>query len=483
MHPVVLLFFRRGRGLKSVGPALVAVEVLTPPRSWAHVAAMGCSGSAASSSGRRAKGGGAASAPGDPSGGGDGGGAAAATEPSEVIHAISASGLDKELKENKNGSATAAPPGGAGAEEWPAPRNDWFSKLFGFSETNYAEAKRWLQLVSADEERNRGPGRPDELLSLPNGARFVVGRFGTPSLAELRAHGRAAGDSLRGRLRVSNELGDVAGKHEASENRLATFQVASQFNCLEMVDPHVVPENGVTQYETDRTQGPACAIACGAATVFRNYFVPIRGEEGQTSDRQIDNLADISNVIGNVPAGTLFQVRNGYMMANEQQLLALNRGLQELSAAGGVDEVRAALRVGLQDDAQVTSSNWGKNLVKDAEQRVTQVFGSALPVSYNSNTLSASWEPFARLVLEACYEATLWAAVLAARRHQGAHGSKRVFLTAIGGGAFGNETDWIIQAMQRALELFRDYDLDVRIVSYTGPVDAGLRKLEEQFGR
>lgn len=45
------------------------------------------------------------------------------------------------------------------------------------------------------------------------------------------------------------------------------FQVASQFNVLEMVSPDVGPEAGVTIYENDHTQGPACAIACPAGTV------------------------------------------------------------------------------------------------------------------------------------------------------------------------------------------------------------------------
>jgi hypothetical protein len=47
------------------------------------------------------------------------------------------------------------------------------------------------------------------------------------------------------------------------------FQVASQFNVLEMVSPDVGPEAGVTGYQHDRTQGPACAMSCPAATVFR----------------------------------------------------------------------------------------------------------------------------------------------------------------------------------------------------------------------
>ena len=54
------------------------------------------------------------------------------------------------------------------------------------------------------------------------------------------------------------------------------------------------PEDGVDRYEYDRTQGPACAIACGAGTIYRNYFVPIDGDIGQTAHRQLNGLADLA---------------------------------------------------------------------------------------------------------------------------------------------------------------------------------------------
>jgi hypothetical protein len=45
-------------------------------------------------------------------------------------------------------------------------------------------------------------------------------------------------------------------------------------------------------------------------------------------------------------------------------------------------------------------------------------------------------------------------------------GCRQVWLTSLGGGAFGNDPAWIAGAMRRALRLVRDVDLDVRIVSY-----------------
>ena len=99
--------------------------------------------------------------------------------------------------------------------------------------------------------------------------------------------------------------------------------------------------------------------------------------------------------------------------------------------------------------------------------RVSQSFCSALPVAY-SRVPPAYWQPFASLVLEAAYEATMWATVLNAQR--GA--SNVVFLTLLGGGAFGNQSSWIHAAMRRALEMmqpFQPFALDVRLVSYGSP--------------
>jgi hypothetical protein len=86
------------------------------------------------------------------------------------------------------------------------------------------------------------------------------------------------------------------------------------------------------------------------------------------------------------------------------------------------------------------------------------------------------WARFACLVLEAAYEATLWAAALNARRS----GSNIVLLTSLGGGAFGNDESWIEAGLVRALKLASGFDLDVRLVSYGVPSAAFLR-IERMF--
>ena len=68
----------------------------------------------------------------------------------------------------------------------------------------------------------------------------------------------------------------------------------------------------------------------------------------------------------------------------------------------------------------------------------------------------------AKLVLEAAYEATICIAILNVDRNR----NNRLFLTRLGGGAFGNNPDWITNAISRSLELYSDSGLDVAIVSY-----------------
>ena len=338
---------------------------------------------------------------------------------------------------------------------------NWFEKITGFRETGY------------DETRKRLAVNGEWLSSLENGCRYHIGELELISLRELRE--RVLRDApLNGRMRVRNVTGDVGHMHELPEYNGAVFQVASQFNLLEMTSPAVTPEEGVTHYEYDRTQGPACAVAAGAATIYRNYFVPVAGSIGQTSNRQLDGLADLGNELARRlggPTTKLWTMRNGYALCHAEGLRRINQHIQSFDTDEN-DKLRELLRIGWHRDVEVTRS--------DDLQRphVSQVFCSALPVAYVSGVPSHLWQPFAQLVLEAAYEATLWAAVLNARRGK----SRTVLLTRLGGGAFGNADDWIDAAMSRALEKASAFDLHVDIVSYRD-VPASMEKLAAAFTR
>jgi hypothetical protein len=241
--------------------------------------------------------------------------------------------------------------------------------------------------------------------------------------------------------------------------------VASQFNLLEMVGPEVTPERGIGIYEYDRTQGPACAIAAGAGTLYRNYFADVNGQTGQSAGNQIDCLADLGAALGN-DGQQLWQMRNGYALASQEGLVEIGRRLGA-SSEEELDQLRQRLRIGVQWNTQVT--------VRGATHTVTQAYCSALPVAYSQHP-AGLWEPFARLVLEAAYEATVCAAILNARDT----GNKRLYLTRLGGGAFGNRTTWISDSITRALRLYQHANLEVAIVSYRRS-NPSVQQLVDQF--
>jgi hypothetical protein len=204
-------------------------------------------------------------------------------------------------------------------------------------------------------------------------------------------------------------------------------------------------------YERDRTQGPACAIAAGAGTIYRNYFAIVNGQIGQSAKNQIDCLADIGAALGN-SENRLWTMKNGYALASHNGLVEISHRLRA-SSESELDRLRQLLRIGIQWNTQVT--------LNDCKHTVSQAYCSALPVAYSPHSPHL-WVEFAQLVLEASYEATICTAILNSIRNR----NNKLFLTLLGGGAFGNKTDWIINGIERALNLYKNFDLDVAIVSY-----------------
>lgn len=318
--------------------------------------------------------------------------------------------------------------------------SDWFYNLVGFEERGPDAVRRELAESGSC------------LRSLRSGREFQCGQLEIASLQELRRRVAASEGVNSGRLQVTEVVGDVKALHQDATNAGALFQVASQFNLLEMVSPSVTPEQGIAIYEDDPTQGPACAIACGAGTIYRNYFVELEEQLGQSVDKQVDCLADVGKSLGN-GNGQLWKMQNGYALPSAAGLREIDRRLQSMSEAE-LDSLRAKLKIGVQWNTQVTLGG--------SEHLVNQAYCSALPVAY-SRQPTQLWERFARLILEAAYEATLAVAALNASKSR----NKAVYLTLLGGGAFGNDQAWILDAIRRAAKLYRNVDLNSKIVSFS----------------
>ena len=314
----------------------------------------------------------------------------------------------------------------------------WFETLTGCTEHSADHVRQELEID--------GP----HLRARANDQSWKWGQLTTPSLAELRARTSEVA-SNNGSTTVREVVANIQDLHRDASNAGAMFQVASQFNLLEMMAPDVTPEYGVGIYERDPTQGPACAIAAGAGTIYRNYFVDVDGQPGQTATRQIDCLSDLGKHLGNTQE-QLWSMTNGYALPTTTGLRHLDQHLQAANDHE-LDVMRGLLRIGVQQDTEVT--------LPGAKHLVSQAFCSACPVAYSEQEPDA-WERFASLVLDAAYEATLCAAVENARRT----GNHRLYLTLLGGGAFGNPVDWILAAIQRAISLHPRCGLDIAIVSF-----------------
>ena len=335
----------------------------------------------------------------------------------------------------------------------PTATGNWFERLFGFTESNRATVHDKLEVEG------------NTLRTKLRGTEWTCGKLEILSLADLRSEHNGLQLTTGSQIKVSEVVGDVKAFHVELANAGALFQVASQFNLLEMVSPSVTPEQGITIYENDPTQGPACAVACGAGTIYRNYFVEFDGQIGQTATKQVDCLAAIGEALGNAN-GRLWKMKNGYALPSAEGLQEIDSKLSSMSESQ-LDDLRGMLKVGLQWDTQVT--------LRDCEHLVTQAYCSALPVAY-SGLPSRSWEKFARLILEAAYEATLAGAVKNASKT----GNTSVYLTLLGGGAFGNDQGWILDAIRRAARLYRRVGLDVKIVSFRNSNPA-IRKLCQEL--
>jgi hypothetical protein len=251
----------------------------------------------------------------------------------------------------------------------------------------------------------------------------------------------------------------------------ATFQAASNFNCLEFCGPGQSAADGVTCYVYDTTQGPYCAIGAGAATVYRNYFVPHDGTIGQ--------LENEIELLGKTPIAPY--VKHGYPRLSASTL-------ETLAQQDWTDLNQ--FYVGLHENCEVTTTAvQGSGRITEAVpegQIVHHVYAAAFnfsgSVEKNQTSLSIG-----KQLLSAEYQATVLAAWEMSLKYPGREGSRRLVLTALGGGVFGNPRSLIIEAVASSLELIQKSGLDVYFVCYDSynfqeSVAAGLKELVDKTG-
>ena len=170
-------------------------------------------------------------------------------------------------------------------------------------------------------------------------------------------------------------------------------------------------------------------------------------------EHQVDLLHDVGVLLDNTH-NKYWNMQNGYCLPCTVHSMAAIRDRLDTDATL-YDNCYRAMRVGV---------HWDTEVEMDQRQLVTQVFTSALPVAYSYSTKVDDWARFACFMLDVAFDATLAVGRVLSHKRGGAR--VKVYLTPVGGGAFGNQPLWIVQAIEKALWKHRQAPLDVVLVHY-----------------
>ena len=367
-----------------------------------------------------------------------------------------------------------------------AKESDWFKNIFGVEEYESIDAtgevfvhKQWEQIV-ANFEMIKGYILKCKAANKKVFQQQYVGKFERPTrtalqdkITELRKTGKynKLYNKTYNGLTLHHIQGSAADIHYDPTNSNAVIQVASQFNCLEMLTKDRKPEHGVAIYIYDYTQGPPCAMACPAALIYRNYLVKHDGHVGQKT-KQINNLDEVEKILEN-EKNNYWIMQNGYLLIQPAGLTKLNAVTEKLKDESVMNNVMNNVKVGVQWSTSVVKAAIGKDVATPLDHKVTQVFASALPIGsevqgghYNSNVPlenKEEWRLFASTILKASYMSTLDVAYIRSIEM----GTRvKCYLTFLGGGVFGNKPEWIYGAINDAVERHKESQIDVYIVHW-----------------
>jgi len=221
------------------------------------------------------------------------------------------------------------------------------------------------------------------------------------------------------------------------KNERVLFQVASNFNGIEAICDDLSPDmpSFTEQYIYDRTQGPIASISAGGAAIARVHAAFYEDSQSsdkwcQTSDHQINILKDLSEH---------FPTQNGYVILSgkEPPLPKTQEGQHELFNK---------IHVCYHENIQVTTGHHtpqALELVNISKPIIDQVFCAAINIhqgqSGKFNKAVPDVEERCKFILNSIYASTYISAI--------AHNRTHLFLTLIGGGAFGNQRKWIYSSI------------------------------------
>ena len=375
-----------------------------------------------------------------------------------------------------------------------AAQDTWFSRIYGFQEMfneTTSNVNRLMKLSKGTQERIYLTYTD----TFAHESKFDAGipLYKSTGVLVSEANHIISENPVQPRITYREINADVKKLHANPSLAGSLFQVASQFNSLEMVNPNYKPEKGITIYEHDRTQGPICAMACPTGTLYRNYFMMNMGRdksrEPQTETNQINTLETIINKFKGSKFPVDFVVKNGYILpatikdsATLNELLANSLALEQM-----VDDVNYVIQ---EDVPVLLETN------KQTPHKVSQIYCSGFPLAYCISTAhndgllgpqeqaiinahehgdggGVKWYAYMnrnliKMITTAMYTATLSHAVNMTKT-QGKR--VKVFLTLVGTGVFGADTEFIRGIMGNVIRKYRHFPIDLYLVNFAKDQD------------
>lgn len=316
---------------------------------------------------------------------------------------------------------------------------EWFYHHFGFKES--------VESVYKHLHCQKHPDRID-ITSDVNNRTISAGLFSIKApkdFPSFQAQGNGTFSIIHGLGHL--DINDINICQNEDQFEGATFQVASNFNCLELASTNVTPAIGVSLYASDYTQGPAAACCCPGAVVYRNYFV-------EHNSGCIGQLKQQLNLLQQTP----IHVVNGKTIIED------DTGLLESFDYKDENKYQVAVHENIEITTKKTSRAW-EYCDSKADKRIHQVFCSTLPLCDYAIKTEKTLE-LTRHVLRSQYKSTILAAADLARRYSGKEGSNKLILTLLGGGYFRNPFDVIGAAINDNKQLIVDSGLDIYLNCY-----------------
>lgn len=331
----------------------------------------------------------------------------------------------------------------------------WFKQLFGFEES-VSSVRENIKIIKEKDNY--------KMLSTKNNKEYNAGNFQIRYISsflnessELPHRGGGSFNILCGKGRKTKNFSkiDAFSMQSLPENDGATYLAASNFNCLELVSHFETPDNGVTEYIYDNTQGPYTALACPQSAVYRNYFCEHPGK------KIIGQLEKQINLLSKTP----LKVDNGYVIISQKDIYGLVNEKFNWS-----DENNYAVGVHNYCDVLMTRGDNGQfKFVETTDRPIIANHVYAASFNFYDDVLKDKFTiEIAQNILKAEYKATILAAWENSIKmeKEGRAGAKKLYLTLLGGGVFDNPIEIITNAILSCKKEIIDSGLEVYVVSF-----------------